>query len=193
MTSNRIGFFDAKKPFFEFSNYYMNEPIEIDGVAYRSGEHYYQSKKFELDSDYNLIIRNAKTPHQSRLLGQQKINSRYGGNDEVNTMIRRYKHESIDINWDVVKDGVMRTVVYHKFSQSATLRQLLISTGDSYLYENSPYDSYWGVGRNGNGKNMLGKILMEVREILVNGCVSEETNNTYRWIVCKESDSMHLF
>lgn len=28
------------------------------------------------------------------------------------------------------------------------------------LVEDSPRDSYWGIGANRNGKNMLGKILM---------------------------------
>ncbi len=30
------------------------------------------------------------------------------------------------------------------------------------------YDDYWGDGGNGQGKNMLGKILMKVREELKN-------------------------
>jgi N-glycosidase YbiA len=29
--------------------------------------------------------------------------------------------------------------------------------------ENAPGDYYWGCGANGSGKNMLGKILQEVR------------------------------
>jgi predicted NAD-dependent protein-ADP-ribosyltransferase YbiA (DUF1768 family) len=32
--------------------------------------------------------------------------------------------------------------------------------------ENSPIDYYWGCGADGSGKNNLGLILMEVREIL---------------------------
>jgi predicted NAD-dependent protein-ADP-ribosyltransferase YbiA (DUF1768 family) len=34
--------------------------------------------------------------------------------------------------------------------------------------ENSPIDYYWGCGKDGSGKNKLGQILMEVREILRN-------------------------
>ncbi len=35
-----------------------------------------------------------------------------------------------------------------------------------YLTENSPYDYFWGIGNDGTGKNLLGKILMETREVL---------------------------
>jgi len=42
----------------------------------------------------------------------------------------------------------------------------LLSTGDAEIVENSPIDYYWGCGANGSGKNRLGIILMEVRDIL---------------------------
>lgn len=46
------------------------------------------------------------------------------------------------------------------------LKQKLIDTNDEYLEEgNSWNDIYWGVCK-GRGKNMLGKILMKVREEL---------------------------
>lgn len=37
---------------------------------------------------------------------------------------------------------------------------------DEEIIENTMYDYYWGCGTNGGGRNMLGKILMEAREIL---------------------------
>jgi predicted NAD-dependent protein-ADP-ribosyltransferase YbiA (DUF1768 family) len=43
---------------------------------------------------------------------------------------------------------------------------LLLSTGNATLIEDSPMDFYWGCGSDGTGKNMLGKILMEYRDIL---------------------------
>jgi predicted NAD-dependent protein-ADP-ribosyltransferase YbiA (DUF1768 family) len=41
-----------------------------------------------------------------------------------------------------------------------------MDTGNEELVENSPYDYYWGVGRNGTGKNRLGILLMKLREEL---------------------------
>ena len=35
-------------------------------------------------------------------------------------------------------------------------------------------DAFWGTGKNGNGKNMLGKLLMEVRQELL----SNNTNTS---------------
>ena len=50
--------------------------------------------------------------------------------------------------------------------QNSEVRALLESTGSKLLVENSPKDSYWGCGADGKGKNMLGQVLMEIREQL---------------------------
>lgn len=46
------------------------------------------------------------------------------------------------------------------------LKELLLSTGNRYIAEHTANDDFWGDGGDGSGKNMLGKILMEVREDL---------------------------
>jgi len=43
-----------------------------------------------------------------------------------------------------------------------------LETGDKPIVEENPGDSYWGNGPDGSGKNMLGKIIVEVRETLKN-------------------------
>ncbi|KAH8165044.1 hypothetical protein CIB48_g3183 [Xylaria polymorpha] len=57
--------------------------------------------------------------------------------------------------------------------RAASLRDVLLATGDRELVEASPFDRIWGVGfaaknapgrRNKWGMNLLGKCLMEVRE-----------------------------
>ena len=60
----------------------------------------------------------------------------------------------------------MRKAVFEKFSQNEDIKKILLSTGDEELIENTSDDYYWGCGTKGTGKNMLGKILMEVREKL---------------------------
>ena len=40
----------------------------------------------------------------------------------------------------------------------------LLDTKDAELVENSPIDSYWGRGKDWNGENKLGKMLMKLRE-----------------------------
>lgn len=64
------------------------------------------------------------------------------------------------------QDDVMKTALRAKFRQHPTLTQMLIETGDRKLIEDSPYDDYWGIGKNRNGQNKLGKFLMEVRDWL---------------------------
>lgn len=57
-----------------------------------------------------------------------------------------------------------------KFAQHSDLREQLLSTGDSFLVEHTTKDKYWGDGGDGGsgdkGKNMLGILLMKVREEL---------------------------
>jgi len=69
-------------------------------------------------------------------------------------------------DWGQIRNDVMRKVVERKFEFNADIRAVLLSTGDALLVEDSPTDSYWGCGGDRKGKNMLGKILMEVREKL---------------------------
>ena len=60
----------------------------------------------------------------------------------------------------------MRKVVRAKFAQHEDLRQVLLATGDATLVEHTEKDRYWGDGGDGSGRNMLGRILMEVRQEL---------------------------
>ena len=69
-------------------------------------------------------------------------------------------------DWEQVKRSIMKECVMAKFLQHADLRSQLISTQNEEIIENSPIDWYWGCGKDGTGKNVLGQILMEVREEL---------------------------
>ena len=72
-------------------------------------------------------------------------------------------------DWESVKVNVMREAVLAKFTQHDDLRELLLSTGDAKIVEHTERDDYWGDGGDGRGKNMLGRILMDVREKLREG------------------------
>lgn len=58
--------------------------------------------------------------------------------------------------------------VQKKFETHENLKELLLSTGDNLIIENSPYDNYWGIGSTGDGLNQLGTTLMRVRQKLKN-------------------------
>lgn len=70
--------------------------------------------------------------------------------------------------WDKYKVAVMKSIVSAKFSQNKDLTEILLSTKDLYLEEYTS-DKFWGSGRNGTGKNILGQILMQYRNNIIGG------------------------
>jgi ribA/ribD-fused uncharacterized protein len=72
-------------------------------------------------------------------------------------------------NWSKIKFERMRQVLRAKFSQHEDLRLLLLSTDDARIVESANVDNAvnrtWGEV-NGRGLNMLGKMLMELRDEL---------------------------
>jgi hypothetical protein len=66
----------------------------------------------------------------------------------------------------------MKLVLRAKFSQHTNLMQMLVDTGDAQLVENSPYDAFWGIGRDGTGQNQLGLLLQEIRTELRANAIS---------------------
>jgi predicted NAD-dependent protein-ADP-ribosyltransferase YbiA (DUF1768 family) len=62
----------------------------------------------------------------------------------------------------------MRELVGTKFRDNFILRRQLILTGNEQLIEGNNWgDTFWGVDlRTGKGDNHLGKILMQIREVL---------------------------
>jgi ribA/ribD-fused uncharacterized protein len=68
--------------------------------------------------------------------------------------------------WASTKVARMKRTLRAKFSQHKELRGKLLRTGTTKLLERSSTDAFWGVGKSGNGENMLGKLLMEVRREL---------------------------
>jgi ribA/ribD-fused uncharacterized protein len=127
------------------SNFWM-WPVEYGGITYPSSEHAYQATKSD---DIHVRI------HVSDL-GSSGEAKRYG-----KTIRLRYE-------WDKVRLRVMKEVVLAKFTQNRHLAIKLLATGDAHIEEGNRWkDTYWGVDiSTGEGQNMLGKILMSVREQL---------------------------
>jgi ribA/ribD-fused uncharacterized protein len=142
---NEIRFYSTKGPYGCFSNFSQHEVV-VDGKLWRTSEHYFQAQKFA-GTEYETVVRNAISPREAADLGRN----------------RDYPLRS---DWDQVKDDVMRKVVLAKFSQYEELKKILLSTGEAVLVEHTVNDKYWGDGGDGTGKNMLGKILMEIRSEL---------------------------
>lgn len=75
----------------------------------------------------------------------------------------------VKANWNDLKVPRMRAVLLAFFRQHNDMRNRLLETGDAALIEESKSDAFWGLGKKGNGKNMLGVLLMEVRSLLRTG------------------------
>ena len=78
-------------------------------------------------------------------------------------------------DWEQNRERFMEEGNRAKFSQNPALRQKLIATGSEILALASPSDSVWGIGMRASaaekctpeewpGQNLLGKILMQLRE-----------------------------
>lgn len=140
-----IRFFSKSETHREFSNF-APFGIELDGKWWPSVEHYYQADKFT-DPALRDKIRKAEKPVIAKNLA--------------------HKHRrAIRPDWDEIKDAVMERAVSAKFVQHAELRALLLATGEEELEECAPTDTYWGVGRDGTGLNMLGKLIARIRSSL---------------------------
>ena len=57
----------------------------------------------------------------------------------------------------------MEQILRAKAEQHEEVREVLRKTGNRTIIENSPVDSFWGVGSDGKGENMVGKIWMKIR------------------------------
>ena len=140
-----INFYHLGEPYGEFSNF-ARFPIRLHGNTWPTSEHYFQAQKY-IGTPRAEEIRLAKKPSEAARLGRDR-----------KVKLRR--------DWESVKDQIMREAVLAKFTQHPELRELLLSTEDATLVEHTENDSYWGDGGDGSGRNMLGRILMSVREEL---------------------------
>jgi N-glycosidase YbiA len=138
-----IRFYSVSDEFGCFSNFSAHA-ILLKGHSWPTSEHYFQAQKFA-GTEQEHAIRRAKSPMTAARLGRS----------------RKYP---LRRDWERVKDAVMRDAGMAKFMQHAELREILLATGDVEIIEHTENDSYWGDGGDGSGRNMLGRILMNVRE-----------------------------
>jgi len=138
-----IKFYKTNDPY-GFLNNFKKARMYLWGKWWNNVETPYQAAKCVSEEEKELFYKVA-TPREARDLGQ-KVKMRS--------------------DWDQVKDNVMYECCLAKFLQHPDLRAQLMATGDEELVEDSPIDSYWGCGKDGNGRNQLGKTLMRIREEL---------------------------
>jgi ribA/ribD-fused uncharacterized protein len=171
-----VNFYHPDAEYYQFSNFYGDKissfSISYENEEWPTTEHAFQAAKFKKGGkrykDYREIIRTANTPYEAFKLGRQSIIRGQSANTErgkrVNNLIRKYSELTPVENWDEIRDTVMEDILRSKFNGNLKVKEVLLSTGNAILRENSPRDSYWGTGGDGSGKNKLGILLMKIRD-----------------------------
>jgi ribA/ribD-fused uncharacterized protein len=138
-----VYFYRVNEPYGEFSNF-SKHPFEADGKNWPTSEHYFQAQKFVWD--------NSLGDSQTRCERQR------GGENWARPKLAHAARLGS------VKLDAMRSALRHKFRANPELVQLLLSTGDEEIVEQTSDDVYWGCGTSRDGLNMLGILLMELRD-----------------------------
>lgn len=143
----RIGFYSRGTAHGFLSNFERASQV-VDGVRYKSNEHYYQAQK-ALGTAEKGWITNAPSPWAAMRAG------------------RALRPQEMRPDWEQVKLDIMLKGLRAKFGQNPDLAAKLLATGDAYLFEDSPTDSFWGAAKvtsdGPDGANHLGRLLMQVR------------------------------
>lgn len=155
---NHIFFWGSSGPHGCFSNWYHSEFEGEDGLLYCHVEQYmmYHKALTFNDDETALKIFSNTCPRTCKMLGRKTK----GFDNKL---------------WDAVKYHIVASACYFKFNQNEKIRKILLGTNKLELVEASPHDRIWGIGFEAHealenkdkwGANLLGKALMEVREML---------------------------
>lgn len=142
---------------YQFLSNFYNAEVVHEGITYKNSEAAFQAAKtkdFQLRREFSEL-----NPSQAKLKG---------------------RHIKLRSDWEEVKDNIMYEIVKDKFTRNYNLKKLLLKTDTCVLTEgNWWHDNYWGDCycdrcQNKEGKNILGLILMRVRDEIRNETFSIE-------------------
>ena len=135
--------------------------VKFDGEEYPTVENAYQAAKVSYDAMRVIIVDGE--PKNVRI--RELIRKASPG--EAKRWGRKVK---IRPDWEEVKVPLMKQLLREKFKNSY-LQDKLLHTRDFILEEGNHWkDNFWGIcpPGSGQGQNVLGKLLMEVREEIKN-------------------------
>ena len=147
-----VVFLKTKEQFGGLSNMAPGFPLEVNGIRIRTSEALYQACRFPHRPDVQHQIICERSPMTAKmqtkpLRGQSRP------------------------DWNSVRVKIMRWCLRVKLAQNwHEFSQLLLSTGYQPIVERSRKDDFWGAKATEDGtlvgKNILGRLLMELREEL---------------------------
>ncbi len=145
-TDTQVFFYE--QDFYVLSNFSSFE-VDWSGFTFKTSEHLYHWMRFALSDVPGAQwaaakVKDATSAHEAFKLAQQEKGLQAS-------------------NWDAQKVNLMREILRQKAAQHEYVRRKLLATGDRELIEDSWRDDFWGWGPNRDGKNMLGRLWMEIR------------------------------
>lgn len=128
-------------------------PLLVNDTTIWSSEALYQACRFPLRPDVQEIV----LAERSAMTAKMKS--------------KKYRREHTRPDWDAIKVKLMKWCLRVKLAQNwQRFGEVLRSTGDKPIVEESRKDDLWGAKRSEDGKlvgmNVLGRLLMELRQEL---------------------------
>ena len=140
-TDTHVFFYENE--FYPLSNFAAFR-LDWRGIVFDTSEHAYHWMKFPNHLAVRSCILNARSAHEAFKIAEQY--RELGRSD-----------------WEVVRVHVMRAILLAKVEQHAYVKCKLLETGDREIVEDSWRDAFWGIGEDGKGENIMGRLWMEVR------------------------------
>lgn len=145
-------FLKTKEGFGGLSNMAGGYPVKVNGVYIRSSEALYQACRFPHLPKIQEIILQQTSPMTAKM------------------KTKPFRKDSRP-DWDKVRVAVMRWSLRVKLAHNIdSFGRLLLATKNKPIVEESRKDSYWGAKPKDEnilvGQNVLGRLLMELREEL---------------------------
>lgn len=147
-----VVFLKTNERFGGLSNMAPGFPLRVNGVRIRTSEALYQACRFPHLPDVQRKIIDEHSPMTAKMRSKP------------------FRKDSRP-DWDAVRVKIMRWCLRVKLAQNwREFGRLLLATGDRPIVEQSRKDDFWGakVAEDGSlvGMNVLGRLLMELREQL---------------------------
>lgn len=135
------------------SNFY-NAQVLFEGAFYNNNEAAFQAAKMKNPADRKNVMFDCDGMRLAFTQMPAKYAKRHG------------RRVTLRDDWENIKYDVMLAIVRDKFTRHTELKAKLLATGNEPLEEGNTWgDRTWGTV-NGVGQNLLGKILMQVRDEL---------------------------
>lgn len=146
---NRVGFMSEES----YLSSFHPCPVTVDGYTFPSSEHAIQYKRAKVCEREDLGVDIKQTLYAK----------------DVKLLSEKIPYSKV---WDSCKVGLVKCITKQKFTENSNLKKKLLETNNMRL-EEATFDKFWGTGipvfasefKQGNyqGKNLMGKILEEIR------------------------------